>query len=245
MSIYAIADLHLSFSPAVDKPMDIYGDRWYDHSRRLKDNWCRMITDDDTVIVPGDISWGLKLEDAKYDLDWVDSLPGNKIFFKGNHDLWWNGIKKLNNMYDSITFLQNDFYEAEGIYICGSRGWLTPDNDDFGDGDERIYKRELMRLETSVLKAYQAVENSIKKEMSSHDEPCELLGVMHYPPVAKPSSFSGFQSIFEKYGVKHVIYGHIHGADGFKNTIIGDYHGIRYDLVSLDYLNCKPLLIKE
>ena len=110
MSIYAIADLHLSFAPGINKPMDIYGNRWYDHWRRLEQNWRTMIRSEDTVIVPGDISWGLKLEEAKYDLDWVDDLPGHKVLFKGNHDLWWSGITKLNKMYDSMTFVQNDFY---------------------------------------------------------------------------------------------------------------------------------------
>ena len=153
MSIYAIADLHLSFDPAVDKPMDIYGPRWYDHAERLRKNWCSSISEDDTVILPGDISWGLKLESAKYDLDWVDALPGRKIITKGNHDLWWSGITKLNKMYETITFLQNDCCVAEGIYICGTRGWLTPDNDDFGEDDERIYKREMLRLRASLDKA--------------------------------------------------------------------------------------------
>ena len=105
MSIYAIADLHLSFASPVEKPMDIYGPRWHDHAQRLHDNWCSRITDDDTVIIAGDISWGLKLEEAKPDLDWVAALPGQKVILKGNHDLWWNGITKLNNMYENITFL--------------------------------------------------------------------------------------------------------------------------------------------
>ena len=113
MSVFAIADLHLSLAPDVDKPMDIYGHRWHDHVRRLEENWKRMVTDDDTVIIAGDISWALKLEDAKYDLDWVDSLPGHKVMYKGNHDLWWNGITKLNKMYDTITFVQNDCFAAE------------------------------------------------------------------------------------------------------------------------------------
>ena len=164
MSIYAIADLHLSFASSVEKPMDIYGPRWHDHAQRLHDNWCSRITDDDTVIIAGDISWGLKLEEAKPDLDWVAALPGQKVILKGNHDLWWNGITKLNNMYENITFLQNDFYLAEDIYICGSRGWLTPDNDEFGEDDEKIYRRELMRLEASLQKAAKDRQKRYEKE---------------------------------------------------------------------------------
>ena len=214
MSIYAIADLHLSFASSVEKPMDIYGPRWHDHAQRLHDNWCSRITDDDTVIIAGDISWGLKLEEAKPDLDWVAALPGQKVILKGNHDLWWNGITKLNNMYENITFLQNDFYLAEDIYICGSRGWLTPDNDEFGEEDGKIYRRE-------------------------------LIGVLHYPPVSKAASFSGFQQLFEDYGVKRVLYGHVHGEDGFRNTIQGVHHGVEYQLISLDFRQCIPLQIRK
>ena len=236
MSIYAIADPHLSFDPAVDKPMDIYGPRWYDHAERLRKNWCSSISEDDTVILPGDISWGLKLESAKYDLDWVDALPGRKIITKGNHDLWWSGITKLNKMYETITLLQNDCCVAEGIYICGTRGWLTPDNDDFGEDDERIYKREMLRLRASLDKA-------VKMAADAGEEP-DILGVLHYPPVSKQTAFSGFQQIFDDYGVKRVIYGHVHGEDGFRTAIEGVHHGVEYSLVSLDRLNCVPLCIK-
>ena len=141
MSIYAVADLHLSLAPGIEKPMDIYGPRWFNHVERLRKSWCAQITDQDTVIIAGDISWGLKLNEAKYDLDWVDSLPGHKVIFKGNHDLWWSGISRLNRMYESITFVQNDFYPAESVVICGTRGWLTPDNEDFTSEDEKICER--------------------------------------------------------------------------------------------------------
>lgn len=236
MSIYAIADLHLSLAPGVEKPMDIYGPRWFNHVERLKENWCNLIKEQDTVIIAGDISWGLKLEEAKYDLDWVDSLPGHKVLFKGNHDLWWAGINKLNRMYDSITFVQNDFYLAEDVLMCGSRGWLTPDNEDFSQADEKIYKRELSRLESSLSKA--------KSFNEQNEQDLEILGILHYPPISKVNAFSGFQQLFEDYGVKRVLYGHIHGEDGFKNTIKGVNYGVEYQLISLDYLNCMPVLIK-
>ncbi len=232
MSIFAVADLHLSMAPGIDKPMDIYGPRWHEHTARLERSWRDLVCDEDTVIVAGDISWGLKLEDAKYDLDWIDSLPGHKVFLKGNHDLWWSGITKLNNMYDSITFLQNDCYEAEGVVICGTRGWLTPDNDDFTTEDEKIYKRELLRLKSSLEAGKACMEKCSGKEM---------LGIMHFPPVSKATAFSGFQQLFEDYGVKRVLYGHIHGEDGFRNIIRGSHHGVMYELISLDYLNCTLL----
>lgn len=234
MSIFVIADLHLSFFPEADKPMDIFGPRWFDHARRLQENWRRTIREEDTVIIPGDISWALKLEDAKYDLDWVAALPGRKILLKGNHDLWWNGITKLNRMYENMTFLQNDCAVAEDCLICGSRGWLTPDSEEFTEGDERIYRRELLRL-----------ERSLQCAAAQRKDGQTILGMLHFPPVADARSFSGFQQLFEDYGVKDVYYGHIHGEDAFRSAIQGMHHGIRYHLVSLDYLQCQPLQIHE
>lgn len=196
--------------------------------------------EEDTVIIAGDISWALKLEDAGYDLEWIDSLPGRKVLYKGNHDLWWNGITKLNKMYDTITFVQNDCFVAEDFVVCGTRGWLTPDNDDFKEADEKVYRRELMRMKSSLDAGCKYIE-SLQK--SGEDQKPELIVTMHFPPVSKTASFSGFQQLFEDYGIKHVIYGHIHGEDGFKNAIKGNHHGVCYDLISCDYLNCVPMLI--
>lgn len=243
MSIYVISDLHLSFFPGADKPMDVFGARWFNHAQRLEQNWRETVREEDTVVIPGDISWGLKMEDAKYDLDWVDALPGRKIILKGNHDLWWNGITKMNRMYDSIRFLQYDHAEAEGCYICGSRGWLTPDSEDFTADDEKIYRRELLRLESSLSSAREALMKT-GADNGEGDAP-PIIGFLHFPPVADPRSFSGFQQLFSDYGVKDVYYGHIHGEDAFRNSVQGEYHGINYHLVSLDYLNCRPLLIRQ
>ena len=234
MSLYAIGDLHLSLSPEVDKPMEIYGPLWHDHVNRLHNYWIDMISHDDTVVLPGDISWGLKLNEALPDLEWVDKLPGKKVIFKGNHDLWWNGITKLNQMFNTITFIQNTSYYCEGVYLCGSRGWLTPDNDDFTNQDERVYKREVLRVKSSL-------DDAMRK---MQEQPGEIIGVLHYPPVCQFASFSGFQQLFLDYDVKEVIYGHVHGEEGFMNTIKGNYHGTDYKLVSLDYLRCKPLKLR-
>ena len=239
MSIYAIADLHLSLAPGTEKPMDIFGDRLFNHTERIKENWCRTIKDEDTVVVAGDISWALKMEEAVVDLDWIDSLPGQKVILKGNHDLWWNGITKMNRMYDTITFLQHDSFcpenekSSEGgrIWICGSRGWITPDDDGFTETDEKIYNRELLRLESSL--------NSAGME-----EGDEILGFLHYPPVSDARRFSGFMQMFEDFGVKNVYFGHVHGEDNFHKAIQGNYHGIEYKLISADYLNCCPLLVR-
>lgn len=240
MSIFAIADLHLSFAPDSDKPMDIFGARWHDHPSRIREHWCSNVSEEDTVVVAGDISWGMKLDDARYDLDWVAALPGQKVMLKGNHDLWWSGIHRLNGMYDSITFLQNDAFrvpmeDGHDVWICGSRGWITPDDDDYTADDEKIYKREILRLRASLEYAADAAKAS---------EGAELIGFLHYPPVAKPGKFSGFTQAFEDYSVKEVYYGHIHGEEGFRTAVQGEYYGTRYQLISADYLNCGLLKIR-
>lgn len=232
MSIYAIGDLHLSFAPGVEKPMDIYGSAWNGHAQRLKENWVELIRPEDTVILAGDISWGLKLSEAVYDLEWIDRLPGKKVIFKGNHDLWWSGIGKLNRLYDSIHFVQNTAWEAEGWFLCGSRGWLCPGSEDFTVQDEKIYKRELLRLQMSLEDA--------KRQGAEH-----LIGVLHYPPSSANGRGSEFTRAFEAAGVSQVVYGHLHGADAYRKGLKGKYNGIEYRLVSLDYLKCRPVCIKE
>ncbi len=234
MSIYAIGDLHLSFSPGITKPMDIFGDRWLNHTERLEKNWKKIITDDDTVVIAGDISWGLKAEEAAYDLKWIDRLPGSKICIKGNHDLWWSSINKLNNTYATISFMQNNsiYLSSEDVYICGTRGWITPDDEGFTVADERVYKRELFRLEASLKSAKAMADDG------------EIIGFLHYPPVSRMDSFSGFMQLFEDYGVREVYYGHIHGEEGFRNTIRGEYYGTEYRLISADYLDMKPLKVR-
>ena len=143
MSIYAIGDLH--FSTCVNKPMDIFGDNWDDHQNRIIKSWKEVVTDDDLVLVLGDTSWAINLEEAKADLDIINDLPGTKVLIKGNHDFWWSSLSKLKAMYTEMTFLQNTFYKYENLGICGSRGWLCPNEVKFDKDDEKIYKREKLR----------------------------------------------------------------------------------------------------
>ena len=232
MSIYAIGDLHLSFDERVDKPMDVFGELWLNHHQRLKENWEKTVTDNDTVIIAGDISWALVKEEAYADFAWIHQLPGKKVIIKGNHDLWWTGITKLNKLYDDITFLQNDYYVADGYAICGSRGWICPGNDDFSSQDEKIYKRELLRVEASLKMAKAAGYEKI-------------IGVLHYPPTNEKFQMSGFTELFSRNGAEQVVYGHLHGKDVFKNGLSGNLNGVSYRLVSLDYVNAVPALIVE
>lgn len=228
MGIYALGDLHLSLGEGIDKPMDIYGDQWVQHTMRLKEYWETTIKADDTVILAGDISWALKFEEAKADLDWVHRLPGKKIIIKGNHDLWWTGITKMNQLYDDMIFLHNFSYVTDDVAICGSRGWTCPGSDGFTDSDLKIYNRELLRLQRSI-------EDAKRKGAK------KLLGALHFPPTNEKLQSSGFTSLFSEAGAQCVVYGHLHGPDTFHRGLQGYFNGVEYKLVSLDYLNCKPI----
>lgn len=230
MGIFAIGDLHLSFNPKVNKPMDEFGGEWVNHTNKLELNWKNTITKNDTVIIAGDISWGLKLEEAMDDLKWIANLPGHKVLIKGNHDLWWNSITKLNLLFENMTFLQNTCYETEGYCICGSRGWTCPGSDDYTLSDEKIYRREIERIKRSLLAAENKKSNKI-------------IGVTHFPPTNDKCQNSEITKLFAKAQAQYAIYGHLHGDDAYKNGISGNFNGVNYKLVSLDYLKCKPFQI--
>lgn len=233
MSVYAIADLHLGFDQRVNKPMDIYGPQWENHTEKLKTEWEKTIGADDTMLIPGDISWALKLDEAIADLDWIHRLPGKKVLIRGNHELWWKSVSKLNRMYDNMYFLQNTFYPCEGTAICGSRGWLCPnEGGEFSASDEKIYKRELIRMELSL---------SAAKKAGYRD----IIAMLHYPPTNDNRDPSGFTELFESYQVKTVIYGHLHRQEIFGKGLQGVRNGVEYHLVSFDYLEGKPKLIIE
>jgi len=236
MGIYAIADLHLSFS--VEKPMDIYGGEWINHTEKLKRNWESLISEKDTVIIPGDSSWALRFEDSLVDLKWISDLPGDKVFIKGNHDLWWNSAAKLNALFENMFYLQNSFYEAEGYAICGSRGCICPGDDDFTRQDEKIYLRELGRLRLSLEAAAKA-GYGIKAEENRGN----ILGALHFPAASGNTRHSGFTDLFEEYGVEKVVYGHLHGKDAYGNGLMGIRNNIEYILTSTDYLRCTPYKI--
>ena len=232
MSIYAIGDLHLSFDERVEKPMDKFGSDWRGHADRLKEIWLSMISDDDLVLIPGDISWGLRLEEAMADLEWIDALPGKKIISKGNHDLWWVTMKKLDGLCRTVTFLKNNAVHAGGgTWICGARGWTCPGADDYTEHDEKMYRRELIRFELSLGEA---------KSAGAED----IIAMLHYPPMNDMFADSGFTELMEKYGVKTCIYGHLHGMWNFRRGFKGSRNGIDYKLVSLDYLRCVPERIR-
>ncbi|MDR3364649.1 MAG: metallophosphoesterase [Clostridiales Family XIII bacterium] len=227
--LFAIADPHLSF--ASGKPMDIFGDEWQGHWARIAANWREDVSEGDTVIVAGDISWALKFADAIPDLDFLHGLPGRKLLVRGNHDLWWHGIKKLNAMYGDMRFLQNDFAMLDdGIAVCGSRGWGLPGLEDYGAADEKIAARECIRLRLSFDAAVAAGA-------------ADIVCATHFPPALTPQNSSIFTDVIESYPVSQAVYGHLHGRAAYKKGIKGEYRGVVYRLVSCDYLGFRPLRI--
>ena len=225
MALYTISDLHLGFN--VEKPMDIFGDKWKNHCQKIKENWLEKIKDDDMVLIAGDISWSLKEEDSKYDLDWIDELPGKKIISKGNHDYWWNSLSKLNALYENTKFLQNNFYVYEDYAICGTRGWICPGSDKFTAKDEKIYKREIIRLKLSL--------DAAKKQGFE-----KIIVMLHYPPTNEKFQKSDIVNIIEEYGVEKVIYGHLHGPVLQGKLLNGVWDGVEYMLTSADYIDFDP-----
>ena len=234
MAIYIIGDLHLGFS--VDKPMDIFGNHWENHSEKIKQNWLNKVNNDDTVIIPGDFSWGIDLEEAKSDFEFLNNLPGKKFLLKGNHDYWWDTVTKMNkflekNDFKNIYFLYNNSYLIENKIIVGSRWWTTINCN--SKEDYKILKREYMRI-----------ENSIKDGISKFGSDKEIIVFTHFPPFFKEevNSEIDINKLFEKYKIKKCYYGHLHG-EAHKEAIEGEINGIEYKLVSSDYLDFD--LIKD
>lgn len=231
MNLFAIADLHLSTSSP--KPMDIFGDHWGDHWAKIQTNWRTMVTPEDIVLIPGDISWAMNLEDADADLQMLADLPGRKIILRGNHDYWWPSLARLSAYEkDGIFTLQNNAFRFAPWVICGSRGWISPGNNAYSPAtDEKIYRREAIRLRLSL--------DAGKRLLQEGDE---LLVMMHYPPLCEQQEHTMFTQLFQEYGVKTVLYGHLHGPS-FPWVYKGVHDGVAYHLVSCDYLHFAPKLI--
>lgn len=223
--IYAIADLHLDATK--DKDMNIFGPNWDDYENRIFSNWKKIVRDEDLVLIPGDISWAMKVENAVSDLKRIEKLPGRKILLKGNHDYWWSSLNKLNSLgFKTIQFLQNNSFVYKGIRIVGTRGWISRDTNNFNENDEKILNRELERLKLSI--NHKPEENFFK-----------TIAMMHYPPFNKDMKPNEFENLFKQYGIKIVLYGHIHGPAAFTMPE-GEINGIRYYCLSADKLNFIP-----
>lgn len=226
MSVYAIGDLHLSGSQ--NKTMDKFGDNWIGHWDKIQDSWMSKVDDDDWVLIPGDISWAMYLEEAKADLNEIAALPGKKILLKGNHDYWWQSVNKINAVLkDDMYLLQNNSIDIGDAVICGTRGWNVPGSSEFLEQDRKIYTREVERLRLSI--------NSVKEDK-------EIMVMTHYPPYNDKCEFNEFIDVFMEFNIKKVLFGHIHGT-GLWNLKEGNIFGIDFSCVSCDYLNFNLLKI--
>ncbi len=224
MSIFGISDLHLSFG--TNKPMDIFRG-WDNHTSRLFANWNRLVDKNDTVIIPGDLSWALKLEETKKDFEFLKSLNGKKILLKGNHDLWWSTAKKINTFFaeNNITdseILFNNCVIAEGYAIAGTRGWFYDNS-----GSKKVLLREAGRLEASL--------------KSAEETGLPILVFLHYPPVYADFVCREILDVLKNHNVTNVYHGHIHGA-GFNNAV-KEFEGINFHLISCDCIDFTPLKI--
>ena len=234
MAIYAIADLHLSFLN--DKPMNIFGDNWNNHTERIKKNWKQKVRQEDTVILLGDFSWAMYLNDTRPDFEYLNSLPGTKIMLKGNHDYWWSTVNSMRNyikenQFKDIDFIYNNAYEFENKIIVGTRGWS------FGEDDEskKMIQREVARLELSI-----------KNGIENYSVDKEIIAFLHYPPIINQNIQNNEMNesikMLKKYDIKKCYYGHLHST-AIKDAVEGEHFGIDFKLVSADALDFNLIKI--
>lgn len=229
MSLFAIADTHLSLG--TDKPMDIFKG-WSGYVDRLKENWEASVTDSDTVVIAGDISWGMSLEGAIEDFRFIDSLPGKKIILKGNHDYWWTTRKKMEtflseNGIKTISFLHNNTITVGDVAVCGSRGWFFDAEE---SADNKVLLREAGRLRTSI---NLALETGL-----------EPIVFLHYPPVTQNMVCEEIYNVLLETGVKRCYYGHLHGPS-MTRSVNSVRDGIEFALISCDFLAFAPKLVQK
>ena len=225
MGLYTIGDLHLSL--AKEKPMDIFGDAWKDHDRKLLQGFASL-TEDDMTVLCGDLSWGMGLEETGPDFAFVDALPGKKIILKGNHDYWWTTAAKTKRFFaehgiESIDILNNNSFSYGDYALCGTRGWFY-EEEHGGEHDKKIMRREIMRLETSLKAAGER----------------EKLVFLHYPPIYQNYRCEEILSLLKEHKVRLCCYGHIHGK-GCRSAFNGWSDGTQFKLVSADFLNFTPV----
>lgn len=226
--VFVIGDLHLSFG--VDKPMDIFGYKWENHTEKLSKNWKEQVGDDDTVIIAGDFSWASNLEEAYKDFEYINKLSGTKIILKGNHDYWWSTVTKMNdfleeNNFEKIFFLHNNSFEFEDFVIVGTKGWSD---------------QEIVGFEKNIYREQGRLKRSIESNKSNKPK----IAILHHPPffIGESDEYK-FTNILEEYNIKKCYYGHLHG-DSHKSALQGEINGVEYHLISGDYLDFKLKPIK-
>ncbi len=241
MSVFVMADLHLCTDDA-SKSMEVFGNRWKDYQNRIAQNWNKLVSLDDTVIIPGDISWALTLSDAVSDIKFLASLNGKKVILKGNHDFWWTSIQKMNALFDeleikNISILHNNSLVVEDYIITGSRGWFidpSTQTKSVNANFDKVNNRELIRLKLGL--------DSAVKLNNEQSEKKEIICFFHFPPVWSEFKNDGILALLKEYGVKRCYFGHIHGNYSTSGTFFED--GIKMNLISADFLNFIPQYIE-
>lgn len=242
MSVFAIADLHLSLNENTNKSMEVFGKRWQDYIKRLEKNWRAVIRETDTVVIPGDISWALTTEEATADFAFLHSLPGKKLVGKGNHDFWWQTMRKLNAFVDekgfsSISFLHNNAFLVEDLIVCGTRGWFydpSCDNIPAETDYAKIMARECLRLDMSLDEA-----EKIKNE---HPEK-EIVVFLHFPISWGGKTSDELFALLKKHEIRRCYFGHIHGSYDMPTEF--DIEDVHFSLISADFLNFVPKIVQK
>jgi predicted phosphohydrolase len=245
VKIWAISDLHLSFG-VPNKKMDIFGPAWDNHHEKMKASWDALVASEDLVLIPGDISWAMRLEEALPDLAWIHERPGTKVCLKGNHDYWWDSLSKVQKrLPSSIHVIQNNSFIIDDIAIAGTRLWDSPEYSfskaiDFlpmaekkeppQKDSEAIFSKELLRLEMSL----KTIPQSSKVKIA----------MTHFPPIGLDLLPSKASSLFESYGIAHVVFGHLHSLKKNQAPLFGNARGISYSLVSADWIDFTPICLK-
>ena len=237
MAIYALSDTHLS--TLTDKPMNIFGNRWTDWNKKIVLQWLSTVTDKDTVVIPGDISWGISLDDAREDLKLINALPGKKIISHGNHDYWWSTVSKMNSFMEeqdirTVELLYNNAIAVEDRVICGTRRWYTDEKTAQGAKIKadysKIVNRECIRLELSLKEAEELIKAS--------PVPLTPVAFFHFPPVFAQYVCRPLVDILHAHGITECYFGHIHGQYDIPPS--HEFEGITFTIISSDYLNFKP-----
>lgn len=245
MSVFVMADTHLSL--ACDKPMDVFGSRWAGHTEKIRERWLETVRDEDTVVIPGDLSWGIDLDEAREDLRFINDLPGEKILLKGNHDYWWDTVSKMTafneeNGFSHFRFLHNNALRAEDFILCGSRGWYTEDKKVVTANEvdtKKIVAREVGRLKKS-LDAGKALHDEI---LSAEGKDLEMLVFLHFPPYYRNYICDEIILELYRYHISRCYFGHIHGA--YDVPAVREYMDIEFSLISADFLDFRPLKIEK
>ena len=224
MSLFAIGDLHLPGGD--DKPMNVFGSHWDSHFERISQDWRTRVGAEDTVLIPGDISWALQLRDAVPDLQLIGALPGRKVLTKGNHEYWWNSLTQVRAVLPpGMEVLQHSALDLGEAVVCGTRGWMFPTGDTaLAPEDQKIFNRELARMEMALQEAGKLRAGR------------PLVAMIHFPPLYEQVRDTDFTRLFERYQVSTVVYGHLHGP-AIRAGFNGIHHGVRYMLTSCDSLN--------